>query len=840
MKKVLQINKYPAICNVVLILMLMFSFSGCNDYGKEIEQLQTQISELQKSINSLKEAHESGKIISQILSAEDSKGYEIVFSDGTKIALNHGNHGSDGVDGNDGNDGSDGADGVTPIIKIDTDGYWIVSYDGEVTFTRILDASSNPIPAVVSGIDGLPGMAGTDGADGLCVRVTTDEEGLYIFEVYSPSFPDKVIDRVVTPYSSDASSAIASIVKDEENGKIVLTMCDGTVFEFNLDVAYPTSLVVLEDVVHIDALNDGVITFRLNPSDAYVSFFIDAVQPSLELDVVTSPARSGENVSYVTSPKGYKITSVKLDETEDGNIKQGQYKAEISSLNNCENPLERVCLVLTTKNSKGETIRLSSTPFAIVNGEGTEIMSISINGIEAEKTGNVFHVKLPPTTNLKSLTPEFVGNCTSISVKQEEASRAMSESYDFSSPVTFVATGPDGKTEEYIVAVTFSNLPVVYVTTPAPIVSKDDWVKNCAIQIVNSKDYAGTYESVQMKGRGNSTWGYPKKPYAIKLDKKAEVLGMPKHKRWVLLANWMDRTNMRNDVAFEIGRRMSGLAWTPRGKFVDVVFNGRYQGNYYLCEQIKIDSNRVNIDEMKTTDINMPEITGGYLLEFDTNYDEVNKFRTDLLHFPVNFKDPDEDVLQQEQFEYIKNYVNDVEAKLVNHAEYAEIESLIDMDSYIDWWLLHELAINGEPGHPKSSYMYKARNGKLFAGPIWDFDWGTFSSSYQNRWVIPHAIWYPYLLKYPKFIEKLKERWQEYRNSLEAVAIYIENIGETLKESGMYDCQMWPIKPGYTGGYINGDELLSYPESIDQLKSRYIQRFNWIDENISKLTATEN
>lgn len=405
MRKVLEINKCLAI-GYILILTLMVSICGCNDYGKEIEQLQTQVSELQKSIDALKEAHASGKIISQVVPVEDSKGYEIVFSDGSKIALNHGNHGldgSDGVDGNDGNDGNDGSDGkdgsdgVTPIIKIDTDGYWIVSYDGEVTFTRILDASSNPIPAVASGkdgMDGLPGGDGADGADGLCVRVTTDEEGLYIFEVYSPSFPDKVIDRVVTPYSSDASSAIASIVKDEENGKIVLTMCDGTVFEFNLDVAYPTSLVVLEDVVHIDALNDGVITFRLNPSDAYVSFFIDAVQPTLELDVVTTPARSGENVSYVTSPKGYKITSVKNDETEDGDIKQGQYQAEISSLNNGENPSERVCLVLTTKNSRGETIRISSNPFSIINGEGTEIVSVTINGVDAVKTGNIFYVKL--------------------------------------------------------------------------------------------------------------------------------------------------------------------------------------------------------------------------------------------------------------------------------------------------------------------------------------------------------------------------------------------------------------------------------------------------------------
>lgn len=836
MKKVLQINKYPAICNVVLILMLMFSFSGCNDYGKEIEQLQTQISELQKSINSLKEAHESGKIISQILSAEDSKGYEIVFSDGTKIALNHGNHGSDGVDGNDGNDGNDGSDGkdgsdgVTPIIKIDTDGYWIVSYDGEVTFTRILDASSNPIPAVVSGIDGLPGMAGTDGADGLCVRVTTDEEGLYIFEVYSPSFPDKVIDRVVTPYSSDASSAIASIVKDEENGKIVLTMCDGTVFEFNLDVAYPTSLVVLEDVVHIDALNDGVITFRLNPSDAYVSFFIDAVQPSLELDVVTSPARSGENVSYVTSPKGYKITSVKLDETEDGNIKQGQYKAEISSLNNCENPLERVCLVLTTKNSKGETIRLSSTPFAIVNGEGTEIMSISINGIEAEKTGNVFHVKLPPTTNLKSLTPEFVGNCTSISVKQEEASRAMSESYDFSSPVTFVATGPDGKTEEYIVAVTFSNLPVVYVTTPAPIVSKDDWVKNCAIQIVNSKDYAGTYESVQMKGRGNSTWGYPKKPYAIKLDKKAEVLGMPKHKRWVLLANYIDYSDLRTEASMYLGRQTT-LEYTPRTSYVEIVLNGTYQGLYQMTEQLKIDENRVAVGD------------DGFLLEVDARAGQDPEdiyFKDSGISNPIVIKDPDVESGGVE-YEYIKTYIASVTSALKEISTDANTTGfldLIDLNSFIDWYLVNEITRNNDACFWSSCYMHLKRGDKLRMGPLWDFDLAIGNTDYNDSrnpigfWLKKTIYWYQLLFQSPQFVAQLKEHFNKLYEDRNNLYEYIR-LQRTLISEPYYNNELrWNrFNIGSSIDMINANHEERVEKMIDWLETR----FNWIKNEFDQL-----
>ena len=772
MKKVLQVNKYMATA-YILVLALLFSLAGCNDYGKEIEQLQSQVSELQKSINALKEAHESGKIISQVASAEESNGYEIVFSDGSKIALNHGNN---GADGNDGNDGNDGADGVTPIIKIDSEGYWIVSYDDEVTFTRILDDASNPIPAIAIGSDGLPGE------DGKCVRVTTDDDGLYVFEVYSPSSPDQVIDKVVTPYSSNPSSAIASIVKDEESGKIVLTMRDGSVFEFNLDVAYPTSLIVLEDVVHIDALKDGVITFRLNPSDAYVSLQIDGSQPTLELDVVTPSSRSGDNISYVNPPKGYKITSVKQDETEDGDIKQGQYKAEISSLNNGENPSERVCLVLTTKNSKGETIRISSTPFAIVNGEGTDVLSVTINGVEAEKTGNVFLVKLPPTTDLKSLTPKFIGNCTSISAKQAEASRAISESYDFSSPVTFVATGPDGKTEEYTVAVTYSNLPVVYVTTPAPIVSKDDWVKNCTLQIVNSTDYAGTYESVQMKGRGNSTWGQPKKPYAIKLDKKAEVFGMPEHKRWCLLADYFDPGVIRNNLAYYIGREISTLDWSPRTQEVELVLNGRYNGVYLLCEQIKIDENRVNVGD------------DGFIMEVDARaVDETDPyFRVSHISMPIAVKDYDE---EDGSLEYVKDYVSRADALLFSD-DYLDAEngwkSMIDMNSFVEWYLIKEIAKDNDAIFFSSCYMNLKRNGKLEMGPIWDFDismgnyfqeGGTQVANNPEGFYIKNVTWYQRMFTDPEFVDLVKNRFNDYYNSQDLIYSQIDKIESKTHEA---------------------------------------------------------
>ena len=211
-----------------------------------------------------------------------------------------------------------------------------------------------------------------------------------------------------------------------------------------------------------------------------------------------------------------------------------------------------------------------------------------------------------------------------------------------------------------------SGLPIVFIDTPnnTNIESKTEWMEGTSISIIDTDgtmDYSSNH--LQIRGRGNSTWEFPKKPYALKLDNKAEILGMPKHKRWCLLANWMDRTLMRNDVSFQIARQ-TGLAWTPRGQFVEVVLNGNHIGNYYLCEQIRAGKNRVNITEMEATDIEGDAITGGYLVELDTNFDEVNKFHSAIANMPYQFQEPDEDVLQPEQMAWFEGYINEMESNL--------------------------------------------------------------------------------------------------------------------------------------------------------------------------------
>lgn len=306
---------------------------------------------------------------------------------------------------------------------------------------------------------------------------------------------------------------------------------------------------------------------------------------------------------------------------------------------------------------------------------------------------------------------------------------------------------------------------------------------------------------------------------------------MPKHKRWVLLANWMDRTLMRNDIAFHISN-LTGLDWTPRGKFVEVVLNGQHIGNYYLCEQIKVDKNRVNITEMKAKDIEGDALTGGYLMELDTYFDEVNKFKSAIKNLPYMFKDPDEDVLQSAQLTYFENYINTMEEKLYadNWLENRDYTEYMDLESFVDWWFVYELMMNGEPGHPKSTYMHKDRLGKLKAGPVWDFDWATLMPSKSNAWTIKSAIYYGRLFSDPQFVVLVKERWALYKAKFETVPDYIRSVAASIKDSNEIDSEMWPLT-----STVNGDKDLSFDEAVERLIEAYTKKISFMDSQIESL-----
>lgn len=395
---------------------------------------------------------------------------------------------------------------------------------------------------------------------------------------------------------------------------------------------------------------------------------------------------------------------------------------------------------------------------------------------------------------------------------------------DFTSPVTYRMVGVEGDENECVVSLSSTGLPVVVINTPSSqsVPPKtEDWLEGTELCIYDAEGELVYNDEVEIRGRGNSTWTFPKKPYALKLNEKASILGMPAHKRWVLLANWLDRTLLRNDVAFHIAS-LSGLEWTPRGEFVEVILNGRHKGCYYLCEQIKVDKNRVNIAELSDADP-----SGGYLLELDVYYDEVFKFTSARWNFPYMFKDPDE--VTDAQFAYMEGYVAELEEALYDDERFAarEYTDYLDVDSFVDFWLVFELTMNSEPFHPKSVYMHKDRGGVMKAGPVWDFDWETFVPYKASSYVVKEALYYARLFEDAAFVQRVKERWAELKPAFEGVPEYISALAEHIAHSEAINHQLWPIDV-----VVNRDEHLSFEEAVSLMRKSYENKLRWLGKQI--------
>lgn len=451
--------------------------------------------------------------------------------------------------------------------------------------------------------------------------------------------------------------------------------------------------------------------------------------------------------------------------------------------------------------------------------------SFAICGHEAVCHGGFVDVVVPFGTDVTAIAPVFsCAGPAEVYVSGEVQESGLS-SQDFSMPVEYRVVTQDGLERSYVVSVAYDSLPVLYISTPKAVASKTAWTEGCTLYLTHAGEADAVYETASVKGRGNTTWGYPKKPYTIRLPKRGSVLGMKEHKRWVLLANYLDRTALRNAVALEIGQRAEGLAWTPHGRFVDVVLNGRLMGNYYLCEQIRVDVNRVNIAELLPEDTTEEEMSGGYLLEMDKHFDEPLRFKSGRRGLPVNIKSPDS--LSAAQMDYIQGFVKRVEDTVYSFC--GGYEDLIDLDSFADWWIVNELVQNSEAGWPKSAYMYKDRGGVLCAGPLWDYDYATFRPNPEG-WLIKTAIYYYPLFRDAAFVERVKEHWAKLKAGLADIEPAIRGMAEANRLSVAINDSIWPAH--WTP---NEDHELPYDAAIDKLIESLRKRMEWMDAAILSL-----
>ena len=446
------------------------------------------------------------------------------------------------------------------------------------------------------------------------------------------------------------------------------------------------------------------------------------------------------------------------------------------------------------------------------------------------------HVNLMIPLGLRpdSLIASFSSSATSVMIDSVEQ-LSDSTRNDFTQPVTYTLMAEDSSTTDYeIRSHTFTGMPVVYIETEgqAPITSKDEYINGQITIITNGRGEAGMDQAeIEIRGRGNTTWQMSKKPYKIKFPERTEVLGMPEHKIWVLLANFSDKTLLRNHTAFRLSQQV-GLGYTPRSQFVDLYLNGAYWGNYQLTEQIKIDKNRLDIDELDADDTAEDKITGGYLLEIDGRPDEDVSFRsTQGIRFVI--KSPEEG--SSEQVEYIRQYVQATEDALFadNFADaQAGYTQYIDVDSFVDWYLLNELAKNTDAKFANSVYLHKPRGGKLTMGPVWDYDISMGNVDYSpgeftEGWYIREASWFQRLFQDPAFEQRVKARWQVFKPEIDGLIADIDQQAASLEQSQRLNFGRWNIL-GYKV-WPNPVATGSYSGEVAYLKDWLTKRTNWMD-----------
>lgn len=350
--------------------------------------------------------------------------------------------------------------------------------------------------------------------------------------------------------------------------------------------------------------------------------------------------------------------------------------------------------------------------------------------------------------------------------------------------------------------------------------------------------------TLEIRGRGNSTWLMPKKPYRLKLTDSTSLLSMPANKDWALLANYADKTLMRNEVAFELSRRM-GMEYTTRSTYVELQLNGAYRGVYQLVEHIRVGADRVNIPELKIGDTGPSVISGGYLIEIDSRRGEDFCFdseRGSAMTFCL--KNPDK-LLEpgwEAQRDYIKGYIDQTEQAIFSNQfadPVAGYAAYLDVDSAISYYLINEVFKNVDGNLRLSTFLYKKRDGKLTFSPVWDFDIAIGNVNYGNAdktdgWHIRSAPWFTRMFADPVFAGKVKARWAQLKASgdLDSLFSYIDGRAQLLSKVQVKNFQTWDI----LGIYVWPNRVVtgSYDLEVVEMKDWLRKRIAWMDRQLSQ------
>jgi CotH kinase protein len=400
-------------------------------------------------------------------------------------------------------------------------------------------------------------------------------------------------------------------------------------------------------------------------------------------------------------------------------------------------------------------------------------------------TGNlsVFSSNVIPTFKTNAQTVEIDGK-SQVSAKS---------SIDLKQYLVYSLTSSKGFKKHFFLKIYWQNdFPQINITTNGgeKITSKEIYIQ-ANISIDGKKIFSNYSGTTKIRGRGNTTWTLPKKPYRLKLDTKASLFGLSAERDWVLLANYLDGTHTLNAVAMKAGKLLN-MPYTNNIIPVELTLNGEYLGCYMFTEQVEVESNRVNVGK------------DGLLLEFDSYFNETWQFKSAKNNLPVIIKYPD--LVNPSELFPIKNEFEKFEELIINpnfpNNNYLDY---IDEESIVNYFIVNMLTGNEELNHPKSTFIHKTKTGKFSMGPLWDFDWAYGYGINQNFvhfgaynrpffWTSPSVgtKFFSPFLKDPKIKTLLKSKWADFRkNKFNDLLVFINDYAFMIEDARNRDYQKW-------------------------------------------------
>lgn len=335
-----------------------------------------------------------------------------------------------------------------------------------------------------------------------------------------------------------------------------------------------------------------------------------------------------------------------------------------------------------------------------------------------------------------------------------------------------------------------------------------------------------------IRGRGNSTWLYmPQKSYKIEFVNKHEILGMPKDRDWALIANYADKTLMKNYLMYHLSTKLDAY-YAPRCEFAELYLNKEYLGVYLLSETIKIGKDRINI----------PKDSNSYIVEIKENHrqgqqivyshilkkDSIGKpFR---IHAPKNASSEVQSTLQK-HLENFETFLKSIDFQKDNL-----IANWLDINEYLKYYWIQEFSMNPDAGGYSSIFFSWTKGNTIKMGPVWDFDiaFGNHDSetfATPKGWYIKINYWHSYLLKDPFLEKKRTTFWNEYSDIFMSTLSTIDSIQILLQNAEKNHFKKYKIL-NRTDFRYHRKKFANYGEAVDDLKKWIIERISWINSQI--------